>query len=132
MIVPSHKLMWGVALGVLPAATIAALVPGAALWAGVLVGAALLVAIVDAVLAPRGLRAIRVSLPPLVRMSRDRESAIELRIHNEPAIPGRVRIGLALPPEIESPQEDLPVELPANAPDSQVTWKCTPVRRGLY
>src|SRR5262249_37886845 len=43
-----------------------------------------------------------------------------------------LRLGLALPREIESPSEELQVLLPANSEWSRVQWPCRPSKRGRY
>jgi len=43
-----------------------------------------------------------------------------------------LRLGLPLPREIESPQEDLLAEIPGAGKTSRVGWPCTPRRRGNY
>jgi len=52
--------------------------------------------------AGRQLTGLGVEMPPISRMSKDREAKLELRVRNDRQKARRVRVGLALPPEIES------------------------------
>ena len=127
MIAPSNKLIWFVAVVVLPSAAIGGLVPRTAALCSILVAAALTVAIVDAIFAPRRLRGVEVRLPALVRMTLDRQAAVALRIENGP---GRLRLGLAMPAEFEPKDESLAVDVPSRI--AQVEWLSTPRKRGSY
>ena len=132
MIVPSSKLLLWFALVVLPFALLGAVEPAAMLLSLACIGAFVIVALADAVAARTSLAGISVELPEVVRMSKDREGKIEMRIRNERQQRKRLRLALALPREIESPQEDLLVELPAASEWSRLAWPCVPRRRGNY
>ena len=84
------------------------------------------------VAAQSGLRGISVELPAVVRLSKDREAMLELRIRNERQVRKQIRLALALPREIDSVQEDVRVALPAASEWSRLAWPCTPRRRGNY
>jgi uncharacterized protein (DUF58 family) len=88
--------------------------------------------VADAFLAASSLRGIGVQIPELTRMSKDRDGAIELQIENERMGARRVRLGLALPREIGSAEEDVLAVLPADSRFSRIEWPCTPAKRGSY
>lgn len=132
MIVPQNRLLFWFALVVLPFALLAAIEPAALLLALACITGLVLVALGDAVGARRSLHGIGVELPPVVRLSKDRESKIELRLRNQLQKQKRLRVAIALPAEFTSPQEDLPVQLPADTEWSRLQWPCTPLQRGSY
>ncbi len=110
----------------------AALVPGA----GVLsIGAIVLLvafAVVDALGARNRLNGITVELPEIARMSKDREAKIELRIRNPLQQAKTLRLGLALPREVQSPYDDAFVALPHETEWSRFNWSCVPRTRGRF
>ncbi len=118
----------------------AALVPGAALTASsryfipgcCLVLGVVIVALADAALSSGLGASVGVSAPALVRMWKDRDSAIDLAIHNLGQRVRSIRLALVLPEEIASLNEELPVDLPAGAEFVRVSWPCTPAMRGRY
>ena len=105
MIVPSSRLLWLVGLTALPAAAIGGLVPGTAGWSIGVIAIAGAVALADALAAPRRLRGIRVTLPALVRCSRNKEFAIPITLHNGgvPAILPRIGSVAAIPGSVKEP-----------------------------
>jgi uncharacterized protein (DUF58 family) len=124
-------LLW-VAAVVLPFSLVAALVPSAAIFsiAAIALLAALVVA--DAFGARASLAGISVELPEIFRMSKDREAKLELRIRNEHLQPKTVRLGLALPRELESSYDDAFVALPQETEWSRFNWTCVPRTRGRF
>ena len=132
MIVPQNRLLFWFALVVLPFALLAAIEPAALGLSLGCIGGLVLVAVVDAAGARRSLHGIGVELPPVVRLSKDREGRIELRLHNPQQKPKRLRVALGLPVEFTAPQEDLEVQLPDGAEWSRLKWPCTPLKRGSY
>jgi uncharacterized protein (DUF58 family) len=132
MIVPRTRLLVAFAIVALPLAAVAAAAPQA-VAACVLVAAAFAgVALMDAAMARRQLDGIRVELPALVRLQKDRAGEIELLIHNEKTLARPVRFGLAFPREIVSERDDLAAVLPAQSALSRLKWTCTPLKRGQY
>ncbi len=130
-IVPGFQLLLLVGAVIVPAALIA-VVPGWQLLSYLLIGAAALAAIVDALLAPRRLRHISVSTDALVRMWKDREGTVNIGIRNEGLQETALRIGLLFPPEIVAPGDEQRTMLPAGAEFSRLQWECTPRKRGQY
>lgn len=131
MIVPRSRLLQWVALIILPFAVLGALssATGISLF---LIGAFILLALVDAVGGLQSLAGISLQLPEVVRMSKDREARLELRIRNERQKRRLLRLALALPGEIHSPQDEMEIMLPAESEWSRLTWICRPLKRGNY
>jgi len=132
MIVPCTRLLTWAAIVVLPAALLAGVVQSFAPMALAGAGLFLAIAALDAVLGLGGLEGIEVLLPVVVRLSKDRDGAIEIQIKNEQQKARHLRLGLALPREFSAPQEDLRVQLPGQSLWSRLAWPCTPLRRGNY
>jgi len=132
MIVPRNRLLLWTAIIVLPFALLAAIEPAALAVSGAVVGAFLLVAAVDALVARRGLRGISAELPPVSRMSKARPAKLELRLRNLPQTPRQLRVGLPLPEAIASEEETLTIALPAGSEWSHLSWPCTPRQRGSF
>ncbi len=132
MIVPRSRLLFWVAAVVLPFSVVGAVLPGLLLFSLLCIGVLLLLAVVDAALGYGSLKGLALKLPEVVRLSKDRQGTIELRIKNEQQTSKRLRLGLAFPREIESPNEDLQVTLPGGSEWSRVDWPCKPSKRGNY
>ncbi|TAL00373.1 MAG: DUF58 domain-containing protein, partial [Verrucomicrobia bacterium] len=132
MIVPQNKLLFWFAAVVLPFALLAAVEPATMLIGFIFIGGFIVVALADAWRATSSFHGIRVELPDVARMSKDRESRLDLRIGNELKQARTLRLGLAWPREIESAQEDMTVELPAGSEWSKLSWTCVPRKRGSF
>jgi uncharacterized protein (DUF58 family) len=111
---------------------VAALVPGAGILSIAVIVLLAMFAIVDALCAGKGLKHITVELPEIARMSKDREAKLELRIRNPQQQPRTLRLGLALPREVQSAYDDAFVELPRETEWSRFNWSCVPRTRGRY
>jgi uncharacterized protein (DUF58 family) len=131
-LVPRARLLFWVSLIVLPFALLGGVEPAALGVSLAIIGGFFALALGDAVAARGLLSGVSVQLPGIVRMSRDREAQLELRVRNERQRPRTVRVGLALPREIESLWEDTFVALPGGSEWSSFTWSCVPRRRGSY
>jgi uncharacterized protein (DUF58 family) len=132
MIVPTYRLLFWVAVIVLPFALIAAVVPETMLVSLLCTVGFILVATADAVGAQKGLAGITVELPPIARMSKDRASRLEVRIQNERQRAKRLTLGLAWPREIKPEPEEMEALLPAGSEWSRLAWSCLPLKRGNY
>ena len=132
MLVPRTKLLLWISLIVLPFAAVGATVPGAILLSAFFIGGLLALVVVDIFLAREQLSGIRVELPEVVRLQKDRLGVLEVRIHNETLASRMLRIGFAFPRELASESDDRVTELPANAAVSRIEWDVTPNRRGQY
>lgn len=97
-----------------------------------IMGCLFVAAVVDALLAFRSLAGVEATLPPVVRMSRDRAAKVEVRIRNIEQGARTIRVGLAMPAEIESGVEDVTVALPEGSEYSRLTWGCIPRQRGKF
>ena len=132
MIVPQTRLLLWVSVVVLPFAALAALVSETAVLASLLIVGVIVLALLDAALAQSSLEGISVELPQVVRLAKDRDGAIEVQVKNEKQRAKRLRLGLPLPREIYSPDEDLWTTLPTGSRLSRLAWPCTPLKRGNY
>ena len=132
MIVPRAKLMYWVAMVVLPFSSLGAVVPATLPLSGFLIGALILVALLDALGGRKSLAGITVQLPEVVRLSKSREARIEMRIGNVSQAPRVLRLALGLPKEIHSATEELLVSLPPTVEWSRIAWVCRPRQRGNF
>src|SRR5690242_5268827 len=132
MIVPRSRLLFWFAAIVLPFALIGAVEPAFAAVSFLLIGLLVVVAAVDAIGARKSLAGISIELPPVARMSKDRDAKLEVRIRNEAQLRRPLRVALPLPREIPAESEELDVMLPAESVWSRLTWTCRPVRRGNF
>ena len=132
MIVPRSKLLLWVAFVVLPFSLLAAVEPAAATISVLAMGALAVLALGDALGARTSLAGLSVALPEVARMSKDRAARLELRLRNQRQKPKTLRLALALPPEIQSSQEDASVALPGGSEWSRLDWPCLPLKRGCY
>jgi uncharacterized protein (DUF58 family) len=126
--IPSSRMIWVVALVGFPAATLAALsleARGAAFVCLVVVAVLILV---DSLRRTRALSGVRVELPALARLFKDRAAEIRVVVHG--AAGARIRVGVVVPEGIHAEAEETDVDLPAET--SEFIWKWTAHRRGLY
>jgi uncharacterized protein (DUF58 family) len=126
--IPSSRMIWVVALVGFPAATVAALSPEARVASLICLMVVAGIIFGDALMRGRALEGIRVELPPLVRMFKDRTAEIRVLVHTVSA--SRVRVGVLVPEGIHADAEETDVELPSET--SEFVWKWTAHRRGLY
>ena len=132
MIVPQNRLLFWFALVVLPFALLGAIEPPALIFSLACIAGLVVVTLADAIGGRGSLKGIGVELPGVVRLSKDREGKVELRIRNQRQLRKQLRVALALPREFTAPQEDLQVELPAGSEWSRLKWSCTPLKRGSF
>jgi uncharacterized protein (DUF58 family) len=132
MIVPRSRLLFWVAIVVLPFSLLGTVEPTASAVALLAIGGLVAVAVLDAAGARNGLNGVSLELRTVARMSKDREGKLEVRIRNERQKKKTVRLALALPREIESEQENARVALPADSEWSRFAWTCVPRRRGNH
>ena len=131
-LVPTTKLLIWVGFIFIPVSVLAAVMPAVS---GPGIGLALAflgAAIVDAALSRKLLTGIRVTLPVVVRLSVGRESEMALSIENDAAKVKQLRLGLAFPREIYSPNRDLITKLPAESSHSSIAWPFKALKQGLY
>ena len=131
MIVPGTRLLFWVAAIVLPFALLAAVAPGSTAVSLLFIGGFIVLTAVDAAGGRKNLAGIGVELPPIVRMSKDREAKIELRIRNERQQRQRLRVALAWPREIKAEEEVMEAVLPREVRMVAAwRWPCAPLKRG--
>lgn len=127
-LVPSARLLWIVGAGLFALALAAAFLPdGEALLVGA-IAILLVAAAADWWLSRTLLAGIRVALPDLIRLFKERPAELLVRI--EDAFPGRLRLGLAFPEAIAVDREEEWLHLAG--PAAQVAWPLTGLRRGQY
>ena len=131
MVAPRSKLIW-TASASLPLALLAAMAPAAAPVCLALAALLVLIAAADAVAAGRTLEGIGIELPAVARMSKDRETPLDVRIRNEHSRKKELRIALGLPLEVQAEVNEIDVLLPAESVWSSLTWSCLPRKRGRY
>ena len=132
MIVPRTRLLLWIALVVLPFAAVAATLPWAGGIAALFIGGLGFLVIYDALVAQGRLIGVRVHLPDVVRLQKDRPGTVELRVQNDGMDARMLRIGFAFPREIATESDDRAMLLPAGAAFSRLDWPVTPLRRGQY
>lgn len=129
MIVPSERLVAVAAAVFLPLGLAEAVSPEASvLWAGL---ATLAVAVVagDALAAPRRLGGLAATLPPVVRLMRERPGALPLTLTGTSG--GHLRVGLSLPKELDCEIPERPVS-GAVGETAVVPFEVVPRRTGRY
>ena len=131
MIVPRTSLIFSTG-GLAVVGAIAAVAPQAAGIFPVFAGILALTALLDGILALGTLDGISASLPEVVRLSKDRDGAVDLFVRNDRSRAKRLRIGLAFPREIGSPQDSIQTVAPPGTRAAHLAWNVTPARRGNY
>src|SRR5205809_636815 len=132
MIVPQNRLLFWFGVVAVPFALLAAVKPGAATISVACIFALVAIAVADAVGARSSLAGVSVELPAVVRMSKDRQTKLEVRIRNERQKEKSLRLALGLPREIESPEDSLNVRLPRESEWSRLAWPCQASKRGNF
>ena len=132
MIAPSSRLLWLTALVIVPAATFIGVFPNAALPLVLGIVAFVIVAVIDAVRSKKRLEGIRVFLPEVVRLTKSRPGAVEVRFENAGLHSLRLRFGLALPREITSSHAEVFLSLPAETRNSRIDLDLVSHLRGRF
>ncbi|MDB6120045.1 MAG: hypothetical protein JWO08_3826 [Verrucomicrobiaceae bacterium] len=130
--VPSKRLLWIVALVIVPAWLVLGMA-GAPLELLVLAGVAVVgLAAVDALTSSHQLDGIKVELPPLLRTSKGKIFDLDGVITNKGQPIKALRIGLPLPRQlgVESPEAAL--FMPADGSAAKPMWKVQALERGSY
>ena len=132
MIVPRSRLIFCTAIVMLPLVFAAAANP-ALIVGALMVGIAfVLLAAMDALISLGRLDGVRVTMPDIVRLTKDRDGELDLTIENESMISRWLRLGVAFPVEFRSPVEDIVTALPGDSVTSHVRFPCMAVKRGNY
>jgi len=131
MITPSNRLLFWFGM-LLPFAAIGAMVPSAAGLALFMFAGLLLVVLIDAAGAYASKHGISVSIPDVIRLSKDNPGIIPLRIKNERNKDLNLRVGLPFPDDIRPDRDELDIFVPAGNTESAVPWSCVPDKRGNF
>jgi len=131
-LIPTYRLLFWVGIIFLPASVLTVAVASATVPTLALAVVVAFAAAADAYRSKECLRDVRVSLPKVVRISQGREGHFDLQIENRKMTVGRLRLGLALPEEIDTPTAELTVALPQNHPFSSVAWPLKGIKQGRY
>ena len=131
-IVPKSRLLLLTGCVLFPLAVLAAAVPATTAFSAALVAAVFVVVLADAVSTFRMLDGIRVDPSQVVRVSKGREADMELRVSNGGPYLARLRIGMALPAGLYSPQRERTVSLPAEEPVASLSWPLKALKRGRH
>jgi len=132
MIVPRTRLLLWFTIIVVPFATLAGLVPGAAAISFAVIALFALAVVIDAFLTVDTLRGVAIELTPLVRATQERAFSIGVRVRNPTQRARTVRIALALPRELLPGVDEFTVELPPASEWSAFEWSCSASERGKF
>ena len=132
MIVPSNKLLFWTAAGLVPVAAVAAFAPGAALLGPAAVAVLLTATVLDALLSARSLSRLDINAPDIVRLSKKAEGTVTLQVSSPARTFKQIRFGLALPEPIQAADPELHTKIPK--PDTRYTlqWQVLPQECGKY
>ncbi len=131
MITPTNRLIIWTAIILVPfSGFISGAEPVYALLLSVIAGLFILLVIADAFLSPGRLKGISIELPDVVRLSKDREGKLPVRVFNKGSLLKEVEIGFPFPAEKLSAPSDMSVALPADSELSSISWPCTGIKRG--
>ena len=132
MIVPKSRLLFWVGLIFLPFSVLLTASPPTAMLSAGLITAFLILAAIDGFLAFGSLDGVSVELPEVVRLSKGREGELTLRIHNDRMDARQLRLGLAFPPGIYSPDRDMITALPEKVSYSSIKWPLKALESGRH
>ncbi len=131
MIVPRNRIIhWSLAL--LPSTLVVAFSPGLAVYPAGFYGVLCLLSLLDLILSRSSESAIGLETPRIIRLVKNKEAGIELRVVNESGERQSVRLGLMLPREFDCSFETRNIQLPQAHKAFHLTWPCTAKRRGVY
>ncbi|MGA2579184.1 MAG: DUF58 domain-containing protein [Bryobacteraceae bacterium] len=128
MIVPHSRILLAAAFVVLPAATLAGIVPAMALPCAGILAACFAASVVDALLSRQRVAALTAGAPDLVRITKDVRAEVPITLENRSARTLSVRAGLAMPAGIAS--ERIAESVALQPGRSALAWPCTGTTRG--
>jgi uncharacterized protein (DUF58 family) len=131
MIVPRNSLIWLVAVVLLPATVAGALM--SSLWpvAQLLAAGVVCAAVIDAALSIRRLDRASAAPGDTVRLTRDVEGVIPVRVTPPPGLT-KLTFALSLPEGLEEIDQQQEVLLAGDGQTVRLDWPCEPERRGRY
>lgn len=125
---PSRRLL----MLVLAAIPLAGPLPGfTPVWVVALAGLGVM-ALADLAWSLRTARPPAITVPAVVRFSKDRPGEIPVTFTNPDGRARRVRFALGLPAVFTDERSDVWCELPVDAPHATLNWTTTPGRRGRF
>jgi uncharacterized protein (DUF58 family) len=128
MIVPASRILLAAALVVLPAATLADIVPGLALPCAGILAVGFVASVVDAWLSRQRVAALGASVPALVRLTKDVRADVTLTLENRSPRAMAVRAGFVMPDGVAS--ERIAESVTLQPGRSALAWPCTGATRG--
>jgi len=131
-LVPQTRLLFWVTAISVPLSLVATTNQTGVTIAATGIGMLLLVALADALRGTTALNGVSIELPPVVRLTKDREGAFEVRVRNVKQNERRVRIGFALPANTGPKKDVEAVLLPRATEWSTLRWSCRPRERGKH
>jgi len=141
MIVPRYRLIFWAGMVLIPVSLIVAAIPDLTLPASCVVLAFLVLAMLDALLAPGCLAGIEAAFEsvqhtegacPLFRLTKDQEGYLGISIRNTAQRAQRLGVSVALPQALAGASENQSVLLPERTALVRFDWACTPHRRGQF
>jgi uncharacterized protein (DUF58 family) len=130
MMAPSKRLLGLAAVAMLPAAAVAGFNPRVAPQCLLLLAACAAAAVYDAIGGRRRVRAIRLSVPEMLRLTKDVAAAVPVTVENRSGFAAPIRFAAAAPPGVLF--EDAVMEAIVGAGRSLIEWTCTAHARGDY
>jgi len=131
-LVPRTKLLIWLGIIFLPFSVLTAVMPATTVAGIGLAVVFLFVAVIDAVLSRNRLTGIHITMPEVVRLSVGHDSELTLVIENDDLKVKQLRLGLAFPREIFSPNQDLITYLAQETPSSLIAWPFKALKQGRY
>jgi uncharacterized protein (DUF58 family) len=128
MVAPSSKLLLAAAVAVLPLAALGGMYPNAMPVCALGLAGCAAAAAIDALFALRRAAGVAVRTPPFVRLTKDVPAMFPVTVENRGGAACDLRLGVNLPPGVESASFALKVTAPAGV--SVVQWPCTGRIRG--
>jgi uncharacterized protein (DUF58 family) len=131
-VVPGSRLLLLTLVAGLPFATVATALPALApvAWAALAVLAA--AAVGDLLVSLGRLDTVDAELPPVARLTKDREGAVQVTVRQRRPRALSLAVGLPLPASFDLPDEAVATRLEASVEQAVVPWPCTPRRRGRF
>ena len=124
MIVPTNRLLLWVAVIVLPFSLLATAMPDTVILSAGIIAMLLVLVCIDGIRAGTRLAEVSVQFPEVVRMAKGREADLTVRIVNKRMTIQTLRLGVAFPREIYSPDPDIVTVLPTDQSTSSFSWPC--------
>lgn len=133
MLVPQPRLIVISALIFIPLAGLPMADPRLTIVAVVIGLVFILSAALDALNVFGSLDEVEATFPEVTRLTKDKEASITIGLkHLDQSKFRPSRVGLLLPPQFESNEETISIEVPKDATQVKLEWPCTSRVRGVY